>query len=71
MFASEIKSILPLIDERKPNNQVIYDYLIHNRTDYSKETFFDGINIDGTDLTGWTDLSVSPATVTTEKIYCL
>tara|TARA_Y100001970_G_scaffold254528_1_gene330347 strand:- start:961 stop:2781 length:1821 start_codon:yes stop_codon:yes gene_type:complete len=42
IFASEIKSIIPLI-EREPNNKIIYDYLLYNRTDHTNETFFKGI----------------------------
>lgn len=42
IFASEIKSILPLID-KKPNNKIIYDYLLYNRTDHKEETFFQDI----------------------------
>jgi len=42
IFASEIKSILPLV-ERKPNDKIIYDYLLFNRTDHTNETFFTDI----------------------------
>ena len=42
IFASEIKSILPFVD-RIPNNQIIYDYLLTNRTDHTINTFFNGI----------------------------
>ena len=40
IFASEIKSILPLLTEVKANDKIIYDYLIFNRTDHTEETFF-------------------------------
>tara|TARA_R110002073_G_scaffold72537_1_gene177537 strand:- start:545459 stop:547279 length:1821 start_codon:yes stop_codon:yes gene_type:complete len=43
IFASEIKSILPLMDNRKANDQIIYDYLLFNRTDHKEETFFEGV----------------------------
>jgi len=43
IFASEIKSILPLI-EGKANDKIIYDYLLFNRTDHTQETFFQNIN---------------------------
>jgi asparagine synthase (glutamine-hydrolysing) len=43
IFASEIKSILPLLKEKKPNDPVIYDYLLFNRTDHTTETFFKDI----------------------------
>ena len=43
VFASEIKSILPLLAEVKVNDKIIYDYLIFNRTDHTEETFFYGI----------------------------
>jgi len=42
IFASEIKSILPLV-KRKPNDKIIYDYLLFNRTDHTQETFFNNI----------------------------
>lgn len=42
IFASEIKSILPLVN-RDANNKIIYDYLLFNRTDHTEETFFKGI----------------------------
>jgi len=43
IFASEIKSILPLLKDKRPNNKIIYDYLLFNRTDHTEETFFEGI----------------------------
>jgi len=43
LFASEIKSILPLLDQKEPNDKIIYDYLLFNRTDHTEETFFKGI----------------------------
>ncbi|NOU48479.1 MAG: asparagine synthase (glutamine-hydrolyzing), partial [Bacteroidales bacterium] len=43
IFASEIKSILPLID-KKANDIAIYDYLLYNRTDHTDETFFQNIH---------------------------
>jgi len=44
IFASEIKSILPLLKNRKENNKVIYNYLLFNNTDLGEETFFESIN---------------------------
>jgi asparagine synthase (glutamine-hydrolysing) len=43
MFASEIKAIIPHIQAPKPNNKLIFEYLIYNRTDQSDETFFENI----------------------------
>jgi len=43
LFASEIKSILPLI-KKEANDKIIFDYLLYNRTDHSEDTFFKGIN---------------------------
>jgi len=44
IFCSEIKPILYQIKNHySPNYQVIYNYLIFNRTDYSEETFFNEI----------------------------
>lgn len=43
IFASEIKCIIPLLKNKKVNNNVIYNYLLFNRTDQSEETFFEDI----------------------------
>ncbi|HEV7230307.1 MAG TPA: asparagine synthetase B, partial [Bacteroidia bacterium] len=43
IFASEIKAILPLTEQRTPNDKIIFEYLVYNRTDQSEETFFNGI----------------------------
>ena len=43
IFASEIKSILPLLSNKEPNNSIIFDYLLYNRTDHTENTFFEGI----------------------------
>ncbi len=43
IFASEIKSILPLLKNKEANDKIIYDYLLFNRTDHTQETFFKGI----------------------------
>lgn len=43
IFASEIKSILPLLNNREVNDKVVYNYLLFNRTDHSEETFFKDI----------------------------
>lgn len=43
IFASEIKAILPLLQEVKPNDNSIFDYLSFNRCDQSNETFFSSI----------------------------
>ena len=45
IFASEIPAILSVL-ENKPtaNNQVIFDYLVFNRTDQTEQTFFKEIN---------------------------
>lgn len=43
IFASEIKSLLPLIENIQANDEIIYDYLLFNRTDHSQATFFKGI----------------------------
>lgn len=40
IFASEIKSILPLLKNVKQNDKIIYDYLLFNRTSHTEETFF-------------------------------
>ena len=44
-FASEIKAILedPAIP-RRPNEPVIYDFLVYNCYDHTQETFFEGIH---------------------------
>ena len=43
IFASEIKSILPLI-KKEANDKIIFDYLLYNRTDHTKATFFKDVN---------------------------
>lgn len=43
IFASEIKAILPLLPKIKENDQMIYDYLLYNRTDHTNETFYSEI----------------------------
>lgn len=43
MFASEIQAIIPLVKNPEPNDRIIYEYLVYNRTDQSNETFFNGI----------------------------
>lgn len=60
LFASEIKSILPLLESRKPNNKLIYDFLLYNRTDHSTETFFEGIR--KIEHGGWFEISNSKLT---------
>jgi len=42
IFASEIKSILPLVN-KQANDSIIFDYLLYNRTDHSEQTFFNNI----------------------------
>ncbi|NMB36520.1 MAG: asparagine synthase (glutamine-hydrolyzing) [Bacteroidales bacterium] len=44
IFASEIPPILEVFDQdTKPNELVIYEYLLHNRTDQTENTFFEEI----------------------------
>ena len=43
VFASEIKAILPLLDELKPNDGIIYDFLAYGRVDHLDNTFFQDI----------------------------
>ncbi len=43
IFASELKSILPLLKNKKANDKIIFDYLLFNRTDHTEETFFKDI----------------------------
>lgn len=43
IFASETKAILPLSPHRKPNDKLIFEYLLYNRTDQYLDTFFKGI----------------------------
>lgn len=45
VFASEIQAILSVAEYvPRPNESVIFNYLLTNRTNYSTETFFEGIN---------------------------
>ena len=44
VFASEIPAILKTLPGKpKANDEVIFDYLVFNRTDQTEQTFFDGI----------------------------
>ncbi|MCK4699506.1 MAG: asparagine synthase (glutamine-hydrolyzing), partial [Bacteroidales bacterium] len=44
IFASEIPSILKILERKpNPNYQVLFDYLVFNRTDQTEMTFFEGI----------------------------
>ena len=43
IFASEIKAITQLFENREANDKLIYEYLVYNRTDHSNETFFKNI----------------------------
>jgi asparagine synthase (glutamine-hydrolysing) len=43
IFASEIKSMLPLLGQRSVNPKMVFEYLAYNRTDQSEETFFKSI----------------------------
>lgn len=45
-FSSEILPLISIIPNfiRKPNDQMIYDYLLYNRTNHTNETFFININ---------------------------
>ena len=44
IFASEIKGLLQIIPgERTPNDTIIFDYLVYNRTDQYTDTFFKNI----------------------------
>ncbi|MDN3643385.1 asparagine synthase (glutamine-hydrolyzing) [Lutimonas halocynthiae] len=67
IFASEIKSILPLLDKKEPNDKIIFDYLLFNRTDHSEETFFKGIK----KLNHGSFLKISNQKVTEKKWYDL
>ena len=69
IFTSDIPEILPHIKGKlKPNDDVIFDYLVFNRTDQTENTFFDGIkkfphgsyaiiNNEGIKITKWYDLT--------------
>ncbi|NJM16357.1 MAG: asparagine synthase (glutamine-hydrolyzing), partial [Bacteroidales bacterium] len=43
IFASEIKSIIPLTPNKRRNNKLVFEYLVYNKTDQSNETFFEEI----------------------------
>ena len=42
-FGSEIKQLLPYLEERKVNKQVLADYLYLGLEEHSAETFFEGV----------------------------
>jgi len=43
IFGSEIKALLQCDLVRKPNDKIIYDYLVNGLLDHTEETFFEGI----------------------------
>lgn len=44
IFSSEIPCLLKVISSKpKPNNEIIFNYLVFNRTEHSGDTFFEGI----------------------------
>ncbi len=44
IFASEIPPILKVLASKpRPNYQIVYDFLVFNRTDQTEDTFFEGI----------------------------
>lgn len=43
IFASEIKALLKHDLERKPNDDIVFDFLAYNIIDHTDETFFQGI----------------------------
>lgn len=44
IFSSEIQPILKVLNRPlTPNNEIIYDFLIYNRTDHNRSTFFNEI----------------------------
>lgn len=81
VFASEIKALLPFVKELSPNDKLIFEYLLYNRTDQSEETFFKSIvklkhghyfTIKGSEfkLTRWYNLAEKigrPKTITPEE----
>ncbi len=43
-FASEMKAIIPLVENLQPNDEIVYDYLSFGRVDHLDDTFFQGIH---------------------------
>ena len=43
IFASEMKAIIPLLTELKPNDETVYDFLVYGRVDHLDNTFFQRI----------------------------
>lgn len=67
-FASEIKAILGAgVVGRIPNDEIIYDYLVHGWVDHSDETFFRGIKR----LRGgyWLSISEGTGALTIQRYY--
>jgi asparagine synthase (glutamine-hydrolysing) len=42
-FASDIRALLPLLEDVRINDGIVYDFLSRARVDHSSETFFQGI----------------------------
>jgi asparagine synthase (glutamine-hydrolysing) len=43
VFASELRAILPFLGRVEPNEKAIFEYLVYNRTDQGRDTFFEGV----------------------------
>ena len=68
IFASDIPPILTIVDhEREPEDSVIFDYLVFNRTNHSKKTFFRNIQ----KLQHGHTLTVKPGMVNIDRWYSL
>ena len=68
IFASDIPPILTIVDhKREPEDSVIFDYLVFNRTNHSKKTFFRNIQ----KLQHGHTLTVKPGMVNIDRWYSL
>jgi asparagine synthase (glutamine-hydrolysing) len=43
LFASEICGLLPALEQRSVNHQMVFDYLVHDRIDHTDQTFYYGV----------------------------
>lgn len=43
LFSSEIRGLLPFLEHRAPNRQMVFDYLVHDRIDHTDQTFYEGV----------------------------
>jgi asparagine synthase (glutamine-hydrolysing) len=68
-FGSEIRQLLPLVESRVAEDDMVRDFLVCGLTDHTNRTFFKGI--EKLPAAHWLRLDVSSGQVTIERYYSL